>query len=161
MLHGFKNGPSNCIGNILLRISWSEFSFHLVVRTLVFLHSSVMVWNILKYLLKPALLVLLLTFSGLKKMGVFSSSSRINTSDRKWHSLSNWFLCVVKDWPLDIYVSLGKNPKTDSFWVPVIKTRDWMVGSQEDNWVKLLKYVLKALLCVIRVFSESESELWV
>lgn len=36
-----------------------------------------------------------------------------------------------------------------------------MVGSQEDNWVKLLKYVLKALLCVIRVFSESKRELQV
>lgn len=116
MLYGLKNGPSNCIGNILLRISWSEFSFHLVFRTLGFLHSSVLVWNILKFLLKPATVSTFIYILLDKKMGVFSSSSRINTSDRKWHSLSNWFLCVVKDWPLDIYVSLGKNPKTDSFW---------------------------------------------
>lgn len=34
-----------------------------------------------------------------------------------------------------------------------------MVGSQEDDCVKLLKSVLKALLFVIRLFSESEREL--
>lgn len=102
MLYGFKNGPSNCIGNILLRICWSEFSFHLVFRTLGFLHSSVLVWNILKFYLNQQLLVLLLTLK--KKWGslvplqeliqVIENGTACQIGFCVWSKIGHWiFMC--------------------------------------------------------------------